>query len=59
MIPVNNSGAVMRDHPNNSAVMFRANDVLVAAAEARARHLGKTLSALMRDVLTRELEGAS
>lgn len=48
----------MRGHPNNSAVIFRANNALVASACDKARREGRSLSALMRDALRREMQDA-
>jgi len=49
----------MRGHPNNSAVIFRANDEMVAAARDKARREGRSLSSLMRDALRCELREAA
>lgn len=43
---------------HNRPVTFRANYAVIAAAEARARRRGTSLSAVIRSALMRELETA-
>lgn len=47
----------MRDHVHNAAVRFRVNDALLAAATAKARQEGMSLSELLRHAVRREVRG--
>ncbi|MEJ7926377.1 ribbon-helix-helix protein, CopG family [Sphingobium sp. AN641] len=48
----------MCDHVHNSAVRFRVNDALLAAATAKARREGMSLSELLRHAVRNELRDA-
>ena len=49
----------MRGQVHNSLVRFRANEALVAEAEAKARAEGMTLSELIRQAVRREVREAA
>ena len=49
----------MRQPVHSALVRFRANEALVAQAEAKARREGMTLSELMRHALRREVREAA
>lgn len=49
----------MRRSVHDSTVRFRANEELVAQAEAKARRSGMTLSELIRQAMRRELQDAA
>lgn len=47
----------MRDQVHNAAVRFRVSDALLAAATAKARHEGMSLSELLRHAVRNEVRG--
>ena len=49
----------MRSQVHDSTVQFRANQSLLAEAEAKARREGMSLSELLRHALRRELKEAA
>tara|TARA_Y100000815_G_C13210695_1_gene450431 strand:- start:780 stop:929 length:150 start_codon:yes stop_codon:yes gene_type:complete len=49
----------MRSHFHDTPVRFRVNHTLVAAAEAKARNEGMSLSELLRQAVRREVREAA
>lgn len=49
----------MRGHVHNAAVRFRVSDALLAAATAKAKHEGMSLSELLRHAVRREVRDAA
>lgn len=49
----------MRGQIHNAAVRFRVSDTLLAAASAKARREGMSLSELLRHAVRRELREAA
>ncbi|MFZ5696144.1 MAG: ribbon-helix-helix protein, CopG family [Pseudomonadota bacterium] len=49
----------MRGHVHNAAVRFRVSDALLAAATAKAKQEGMSLSELLRHAVRREVKDAA